>query len=216
LITDGAGGDQPGARRGPIGSHSQPGFAKGPKGTADQVGTGGCPAVEPAATDEPADHIGLFAASATRISADQTGRAVEQTRPRTKPQPWRSGVFAGIDAMAFRGCWLQSLTLGGESYWRMERLPAGVVPPPRGPVLRPRGVGLGRLRVQRPRAGCLSPPGFGSARRCWLGWEQAAGRGAPRAGARDGPQQRLRRPVPRWAGVTTIGGFHPPQPGCPV
>jgi hypothetical protein len=99
LITGGAGGDQPGARRGPIGSKSQPGLARGPRGTAVQVGTGRCPALEPSATDDRADHTGLFAAPVTRISPDQTGRAVAQIRPRAKPQPCWIRVFTGIDAM---------------------------------------------------------------------------------------------------------------------
>jgi hypothetical protein len=55
--------------------------------------------VKPSATDEPTDHNGLFAAPATSISPEQTGRAVAQTMPRAKPQPCRSGVFTGIDAM---------------------------------------------------------------------------------------------------------------------
>jgi hypothetical protein len=85
--------------------------------------------VEPSATDEPADQPGLFADPAIRLSPDQAGRAVAQTRPRAKPQPCRSGVFTGIDAMLLRGCWLQPLTLGGQRYWRMERLPTWVVVP---------------------------------------------------------------------------------------
>ena len=169
LITGGEGGDQSGARRGPIGSHSQPGFTRGSRGMADQAGTVRFPGIEPSATDELADQPGLFAAPAPSVSPDQAGRATAQTRPKAMPQPCPIGVFTGIVAMLLRGCWLQWLTLGGQRYWRMEQLPAGVVSPHRGPVRQPRGVGLERLRVQQPRADCLSPRGLGSARRCWFG-----------------------------------------------
>ena len=143
MITGAAGGDQPGARPGPVGSHSQAGFGSGPRGTADQAGTAGFPAVEPFATGVLADQPGLFAAPATMDWPDQAGRAVVQARTRAKPQPCRSGVFMGIDAMLLRGCWLRSLTLGGQRCWRMEplpallALPAELVPPPREPVRRP-------------------------------------------------------------------------------
>jgi hypothetical protein len=160
LITGGAGGDQPGARPGLVGSHSQPGFGSGPGGTADQAGTARRPVVKPFATDEPADQPGLFAAPATIDWPDQAGRAVAHTSKRAKPQPCRSGVFTRIDAMLLRGWWLRPLTLGGQRCWRMEPLPvlpAEVVPSLRGPVRRPRGVGLGRRRAQRQRGGCSSP-----------------------------------------------------------
>jgi hypothetical protein len=113
LITGDEGGDQPGARRGPIGSHSQPGFTLGTKGMADQTGTVRLPGIEPSATDGLADHPGLFAAPAPSVWPDQAGRATAQTRPRAKPQPCRSRVFTGIDAILLTGCWLQFLTRGG-------------------------------------------------------------------------------------------------------
>ena len=82
-----------------------------------------------------------------------------QTRMRAKPQPCRSGVFKGIEAMLLRGGSLRPLTLGKQRCLRMEpqpALPAEVVLPLREPVRRPRGVGLGRPWAQRQRGGCSS------------------------------------------------------------
>lgn len=164
LLTGGAEGAQPGAGPRLAGSHSQPGFASGPRGTADQVGTGERPAVEPCATVERADQSGMLSAPATIDWSDQAGRAVVQTRTRANQQLGRTGVFTCIDAMLLRGCWHRlPLTLGGQHCWRMERLPAlsalsaAVVPTPRGPLRRPREVGLGQPRVQRRQGGCSSP-----------------------------------------------------------
>ena len=196
MITGGAGGDQPGGRPGPAGSHSQPGFAAGPRGTADQAGTGRPPAVEAFTTGEPADPPGLFATPATIDWPDQAGRAVAQTRPRAKLQLCRSGVLPGIDAMLLRGYWLLPLNLGAQRCLRMEplpELPEAVVPPPRGPVRRPRGVGLGRPKVLLRRGGCSSPRELELELRWWLWWfarQEAEGLGALRAGAQDGPPQQ--------------------------
>ena len=103
LITGGEGGDQSGARRGPIGSNSQPGFTMGTKGMADQAGTVRLPGMEPSATDELADQPGLFAAPDPSVSPDQAGWATAKTRPRAKPQPCGSRVFTGIDPIPLTG-----------------------------------------------------------------------------------------------------------------